>query len=179
MKSILMALVAMMLSSAVEAKPLESHAKAWLEATDGTRIEIADIDWAADGQFAVTMNESAFSDHFLSMRPFRCLSDSNRQWCHVPYPYATALRAQPGDLTDLEYAFLFVSKDVGDYGIDLWNGVYYVLSADGARLVGRQHGVDLNLLAVPPAEGEMRPIRAKDLTLTDPSESWLPRLVIE
>nr|MDJ0640618.1 hypothetical protein [Paracoccaceae bacterium] len=117
-------------------------------------------------------------DHFLSMRPFKCLEGPEKHWCHVPYPYEIR-RDLSADLTDLEYDFLFLWKAATDYGIDTWNGVYYRLEADGAGFAGTLHELDLGQLAVPPAAGELRPIAEKDLHEADPESHWLPRLIVE
>ena len=129
--------------------------------------------------FAVIWNDALFGDYFLSMRPFKCLEGPDQLWCRVPYPYAIARRIGPGDLTDLEYATLFVWKRKGDYGIDLWNGVYYVLEPgpDGA-LTGRLHDYDMNALGIPPDAGDLRPIAPGDLTIGPEDGRWLPGISI-
>lgn len=160
------------------AAALDGMRDVFLEDTAGTRHRIATLDFTA-ARYAVRMNDALFSDHFLSMRPFRCLDGPDVVLCHVPYPYEIARQASPQDLTDLEYDFLFVWKPAGSYGIDLWNGVYYKLAPEAGRLVGRLHEVDLGMLAVPPETGERRPITSADLTEAEPGSHWLPRLVIE
>lgn len=150
----------------------------FLEDIDGARINIATLNLAADGSYALSMNDSAFSDFFLSMRPFKCLAGAGKHWCHVPYPYDIA-RDVSSDLTDLEYDFLFVWKDANEYGINMWNGVYYKLEDTGAGLEGRLHEMDMDVLSAPPAAGELRPLSAKHLHESDPESHWLPKLVIE
>ncbi len=150
----------------------------YLEAQDGTRIEIASLILAGDGTYSVQMQEAAFTNHFLSMRPFKCLEGPAKHWCHVPYPYEIA-RDVSADLTDLEYDFLFLWKGAGEYGINMWNGVYYDLSEQDGVIVGTVHEMDMNLLAAPPDAGEMRPLKAGDLHASDPDSHWLPRMVIE
>ncbi|MEM6938780.1 MAG: hypothetical protein AAF943_11250 [Pseudomonadota bacterium] len=151
--------------------------RVFLEDASGERLHIATLSGTALG-YAVAMNEAVFTDHFLSMRPFKCLNGSEKTWCHVPYPYAIK-RQTAGDLIDLEYDFLFVWKGLTDYGIDMWNGVYYRLAPEGDRFVGHLHEMNMDILAVPPAEGVLRPIRAVDLEASEPESHWLPRLVIE
>jgi hypothetical protein len=145
-----------------------------LEAADGTTIEVAQAQLDQD-RYSLSMADAPFSDHFLSMRPFKCLEGPEKLWCHVPYPYEIN-RDLSGDLTDLEYDMLFVWKPAGEYGIDLWNGVYYRLQPDGDGLRGMMHEMDMNLLAVPPAQGELRPISPQDIEPADPSSHWLPVL---
>lgn len=150
----------------------------------GAAIEVAELrlqapDAAGAQGFDIVWNDALFGDYFLSMRPFKCLEGPDQLWCRVPYPYAIARKIGPGDLTDLEYAALFVWKRKGDYGIDLWNGVYYVIEPgpDGA-LVGTLHDYDMNDLGIPPAAGDMRPIAPADLTEGPEDGRWLPGLRI-
>ncbi|MEO0634573.1 MAG: hypothetical protein AAFY52_10700 [Pseudomonadota bacterium] len=148
-----------------------------LRSVAGDSIEIAQLSTHADGKYTITPNAGAYTDHFLSMRPFKCLEGPDKHWCHVPYPYEIA-RDISGDLVDLEYDFLFLWKASTDYGIDTWNGIYYVLARDGDGMIGQAHEIDLGTLAVPPAAGELRPIAAKDLHETDLGSHWLPYLHI-
>ncbi len=150
----------------------------FLEDQAGERIRIASIRVDADGGYALEMNDAVFADHFLSMRPFKCLEGPEKHWCHVPYPYTTN-RQTSVDLVDLEYDFLFVWKGSGEYGINMWNGVYYRLVAEGDALVGTLHEMDMDLLAVPPDSGVLRPLRDQDIIESDPDSHWLPRLIIE
>lgn len=151
---------------------------AYLVDAAGERIAIATVTISADQTYAIQMADAPFTDHFLSMRPFRCLEGPAKTWCHVPYPYPIR-RDLSADLTDLEYDLMFVWKGATDYGIDMWNGVYYRLSQDDGTLQGTVHAVDMGLLAVPPSAGEMRPLGPKHLHESDPDSHWLPYLVIE
>lgn len=151
--------------------------RVFLQTGDGERIEVATLSGPAAG-YTVTLNDAVFSDHFLSMRPFRCIEGADKTWCHVPYPYEIR-RDLSVDLIDLEYDFLFVWKGRTDYGIDMWNGVYYRLEPDGDALVGRMHEMDMDMLAVPPDAGELRPIRDVDLEPAEPDSHWLPVMVVE
>ncbi|SFR45886.1 hypothetical protein [Litoreibacter janthinus] len=150
----------------------------FLETNDGQRIQIATLDQREGGAYSVHMNDAAFSDHFLSMRPFKCLEGPDKNWCHVPYPYEIE-RDISGDLVDMEYDFLFVWKAANDYGINMWNGVYYKIEAQGSRFVGVLHEMDMDLLSAPPAAGELRPLSPKDIHPSDADSHWLPRLIVE
>lgn len=147
-----------------------------LEDNAGAQIEIAQLKGNAQG-YEVEMDEDAFSDHFLSMRPFKCIEGPEKTWCHVPYPY-TIVRQTTQDLTDLEYDFLFVWKGRTEYGIDMWNGVYYRLQSDGDGYVGHLHEMNMDIIAAPPDDGILRPIRDVDLEEVDAESHWLPRLRI-
>ncbi len=150
----------------------------FLEDLEGNRIDIATVEVGENGQYDITMREDAFEDHFLSMRPFKCLEGPKKNWCHVPYPYEIA-RNISDENTDLEYDFLFVWKDINEYGINMWNGVYYKIEADGDRLLGALHEMDMDVLSAPPAAGEMRPLSSKHLHVSDPESHWLPYLRIQ
>jgi hypothetical protein len=143
----------------------------------GAGMEIARLHVAPDGAYTLRMAEAGFTDHFLSMRPFKCLEGPDKHWCHVPYPYENA-RNISADLVDLEYDLLFIWKGASEYGIDTLNGIYYVLAPTGAGFTGAVHEIDLGLLAVPPAPGELRPVAAGDLHEADPDSHWLPHLEI-
>ncbi|MEP3948162.1 hypothetical protein [Ascidiaceihabitans sp.] len=150
----------------------------YLEDIAGARIQIASVDVAATGDYKITMSDAPFTDHFLSMRPFRCLQGPAKHWCFVPYPYEIE-RNISDDLTDLEYDFLFVWKGATDYGINMWNGVYYKMQQVEGRVSGTLHEMDMDILSAPPATGDLRPVAEKHLHESDPESHWLPRLVIE
>lgn len=150
----------------------------FLEDIQGNRLQIATLDIDQEGSYSLEMAEAPFSDHFLSMRPFKCLEGPGENWCYVPYPYEIQ-RNIAVDLIDLEYDFLFVWKDATDYGINMWNGVYYKIAQADGRLTGTLHEMDMDTLSAPPPAGELRPVQAKDLHQSDPESHWLPRLVIE
>lgn len=144
----------------------------------GDRIAIATIEIAPDQTYTIDMIDAAFTDHFLSMRPFKCLEGPGKHWCHVPYPYAIK-RDISADLTDLEYDLMFVWKGATEYGINMWNGVYYRLSDNGGAMNGEMKELDMDLLSAPPPAGELRPLRDQDLHESDPDSHWLPHLIIE
>lgn len=151
----------------------------FLVPADGTRIGVGAVHLEPDGAYRVVWDDSKFGDFFLSMRPFKCLEGPEKLWCRVDYPYQNNRRISDSDLTDLEYDLLFVWKNAKDYGIDMWNGVYYELTDEGAGLVGRLYDMDMNVLASPPEDGNLRPIEADMLDEADPDSHWLPRIVIE
>lgn len=173
----LSALICTVLGLSSPAMAGETH-RVFLEQGDGARIQIATLDLAPDGRYSVEMQDDAFGNHFLSMRPFKCLEGPSKNWCHVPYPYEIK-RDISADLTDLEYDFLFLWKGSTEYGINMWNGIYYQIEPAGDGFVGVLHEMDMGLLAVPPDAGILRPLRAQDIIESDPSSHWLPRLVIE
>ena len=122
------------------------------------------IKWEAD----------QFEDHFLSMRPFKCVPGDEKLWCHTPYPYEIKRQITDGDVTDLEYELVFVWKPKGEYGINLWNGVYYQLEKTPFGWKGVMQEYDLNILGIPPEAGVLRPILEKDLHEASTEDHFLP-----
>ena len=169
-------------AGAAAADPLAGEKVLKMVEADGTAHVVGSVMFGqgAGGKgYSVSWDEGRFGDHFLSMRPFKCLEGAEKHWCHVPYPYAIRREVSEDDLTDLEYDLLFLWKGATEYGINMWNGVYYILEVEGDRLVGQLHEVDMEPLGVPPEEGDLRPIRPGDLHEADPEGHWLPMVVIE
>jgi hypothetical protein len=99
----------------------------------------------------VDMDCPVFEDQFLSMRPFRCLTESAEWFCYLLYPYHLKKTITPDDLSELEYQLLFIWKSPKNFGIDAWNGVYYQLTPnDDGSISGQLLQGDLNVLASPP-----------------------------
>ena len=113
------------------------------------------------------------------MRPFKCLEGSTKYWCRVPYPYENRRLVTADDLTDLEYDLLFIWKGATEYGINMWNGVYYQLRTDGSVIIGALNEMDMDKLSAPPDDGNLRPIREVDLEPGEPESHWLPKLLIK
>lgn len=143
-----------------------STADIFLIAQDGNELHIGSVafdststdDASSRYSVSVNMDGAGFTDHFLSMRPFRCLEDVQEWYCHLPYPYEIDATVSTDDLTDLSYHLLFIRKEPGEFGIDAWNGVYYALETDASGDIhGKALEGDLNVLAEPPAPGS-RPI---------------------
>lgn len=124
-------------------------------------------------------DENLFTNHFLSMRPFRCFNQDKVMWCYLPYPYEKPAEVSADDMRSLEYDLLFIHRSANDYGIDAWNGLYFKVvdakggatgGADGdnggnvaGEIVGELREVDLNILASPPENGIVWPITDEDL----------------
>lgn len=141
---------------------------------DGQRVDIAKVTFSPGASpdtrtFDLKLLDGPFQDEFLSMRPFRCLPDTKEMWCHLAYPYDVKNVISVEDLQDLEYAVLFLFKPPKGYGIDAWNGLYFKLDLDqNGNLSGNVHETDMNVLAVPPDDGELRPITHGALSEVDP-----------
>ena len=101
--------------SGVLADPFAGQKEIILRAVDGTEITIGHVTFHAGpatgtATYDLDLAGEVFADHFLSMRPFRCLEGPRQHWCHLPYPYDIDRRVSGDDLTDLEYDLLFVHK---------------------------------------------------------------------
>lgn len=169
-------------AGAAGAEPFEGTKTLTLEAQNGAQVVVGTVQFSGEGpdfSYRITWDLGQFGDYFLSMRPFKCLDGADKLWCRVPYPYEIARRVSGADLTDLEYDTLFVWKRSGDYGIDLWNGIYYRLDVTESGLVGRLHEIDLGVLSAPPDAGDLRPVGPFDIEPGDPSSHAWPVLRIE
>ncbi len=101
--------------------------------------------------FEIDVGGEVFSDHFLSMRPFKCITGDADWFCYLAYPYDIRNTVAPGNLTDLEYNLLFITKSKTEFGIDAWNGIYYKLTLDeSGSITGALNQGDLNVLQSPP-----------------------------
>jgi len=117
-----------------------------------TRIGVVHFVPQPDGSlaFTVTMDHAVFTDYFLSMKEFKCLSSPVEVTCHVPYPYQQPGRVTLQDLTWLEHNLLFLFKTPAEFGAKLWNGLYYRLKLTDTGLVGKPMAIDLNHISAPP-----------------------------
>jgi len=176
------ALLAAGLLAGLDAIPAAAHAelsgdKTILLSGAAGEVRLGSVSFAADGSYSLNLDDSLFGNHFLSMRPFKCMTGPQDMWCHLPYPYGKPDRLAGDDLRPLEYDLLFIHRKASDYGIDAWNGLYFALRRDGDGLIGALHEVDLNVLAAPPESDEL-PISHVDLSAADPDRHWLPHLEI-
>jgi hypothetical protein len=123
-----------------------------------------------------TADPSVFEERFLAMRPFICLDGAKHSYCHFPYKSPQVIR--DGDLTDLEYQFMFLRKPRNSVSLDPTSGLYYELKPTATGFEGALREVDMTPIIVP--EGDMtRPIKRENLFTSDPTGHWLPKLVIE
>lgn len=147
---------------------------------EGTETAIAALSFSSEktGAYSIRLNRAPFEEHFLSMRPFQCLTHPLQMVCYLTYPYENARQITGDSLTDLEYDLLFLHKTPQEYGINAWNGLYYTLSLEADHLRGELREVDLNVLAVPPPAGEMRPVTDDMLYEAEEGAHAFPHLVI-
>ena len=143
-------------------------------------IAIGTVNFTKDGdgyRYKLTLDDSKFSDQFLSMRPFKCL-DGETMICHLAYPYEKGQRISAGDMMDLEYDFLFIARSPSEYGINPYNGRYYRLRITDNGLEGAIYAVDLDILAAPPDDGVTRPLTADVLDELEAERERFGRIVI-
>ncbi len=154
-----------------------------LHARDGTRVDIGTVRLQprSDGRlvFAVQMDRAAFTDHFLSMREFKCLTGQGELLCHVPYPYPRPDTVTAQDLAWLEHSLLFLYKLPKEFGAKLWNGIYFKLRVTDGGLVGTPQAVDLNLIGAPPGNVDVPPYRPALRDDIAPGTRWFEKLTIE
>lgn len=150
---------------------------------DGSKLQVAKIifkkEEANEQSFEIKWDDSKFSEHFLSMRPFKCI-DGPQTFCRLEYPYKTRNRITNTDLQDLEYALLFLHKNQQEYGINFWNGVYYRLKKEAnGSISGSVWETDMNELASPPETEFGRPIGGSDLVEGAEGKHRFPKLIIQ
>ncbi|GAA6210571.1 hypothetical protein NBRC116602_03110 [Hyphomicrobiales bacterium 4NK60-0047b] len=150
---------------------------------DGSKLQVAKLILTPqenkNHSFEIKWDESKFSNHFLSMRPFQCI-DGPQTFCHLGYPYKTKNRISKTDLQDLEYALLFIHKNEKEYGINFWNGVYYRLKRESdGTITGSVWETDMNELASPPEKEFDRPIGGSDLVEGAEGKHRFPKIIIQ
>lgn len=150
---------------------------------DGSKFQVAKIILTPQENkkhsFEIIWDDTKFSEHFLSMRPFKCI-DGAQTVCHLGYPYKTKNRISKTDLKDLEYALLFIHKNEKEYGINFWNGIYYRLKReDNGTITGSVWETDMNELASPPEKEFDRPIGGSDLVEGAEGKHRFPKLIIQ
>lgn len=133
----------------------------------------------ADGSITVQlhMETERFTDHFLSMKEFKCL-EGPEVMCHVPYPYRNPGRITPSNFAWLEHQLLFLFKQPRDFGAKLWNGLYFRFERDAEGLVGLPQAIDLNLISAPPDDLSTPPYGVGQRDDVAPGARWISRLII-
>jgi PQQ-dependent catabolism-associated CXXCW motif protein len=149
---------------------------------NGEELKVGTVEFASSDTDAlgvnVEMDSPLFEDQFLSMRPFRCLTQAAEWFCYLPYPYELKKTVSPDNLTELEYQLLFIWKSPKNFGIDAWNGVYYKLTPnDNGSISGQLLQGDLNVLADPP-EPFSHPIDLFEFIEEGAKNRLFPSLVI-
>ncbi len=129
--------------------------------------------------FTVDMDGADFTDQFLSMRPFKCITGEQDWYCYLAYPYQLHNTITATNLIDLEYNLLFIKKSKAEFGIDAWNGIYYKLSIDETgTITGALSQGDLNVLQSPP-KAYSHPINPDEFFADDAAKQRFPTLIIQ
>ena len=186
------ALATLVMAGGLALSVLPSTAMAWeLQGTktlvahtrDQQRLTLGTVDFTPrpDGTvaFAVHMDHAKFTDHFLSMKEFKCVEGGGEVSCHVPYPYPNPGTVTPTDLAWLEHHLLFLFKLPKEFGAKLWNGLYYQLERTDKGLVGRPQSIDLNLISAPPEQPDRPPYRPALRDDVPAGVRWIESLSIE
>jgi len=178
----LLAALMVFAGGAALARPLEGKKAIYLVTAAGQEMMLGTVTFTPKGghsEYVLALEDAPFTDHFLSMRPFKCIEGADETVCHLPYPYKLRRQVAGDDLTDLEHELLFLHKGAGEYGINFWNGIYYDLAVtEDGSIKGSQKAIDMNMLASPPAQDYVRLISKDDLVEVDGANRRFPTLVI-
>lgn len=171
------------LAPAAQAMDLSGRKTLSALTADGARVELGTVQFtpAAGGavNFKIEMKHESLSDHFLSMREFKCLPGEREISCHVPYPYRQPGQVRPGELAWLEHSLLFFYKTPADFGAKLWNGLYFEFKDTGTALVGEPKAVDLNQIGAPPVQMDKPPYTPAERHTIPEGSRWIRRLILE
>lgn len=129
--------------------------------------------------FVLAVDHAGFKDYFLSMKEFKCLDGQGEVFCHVPCPYRQPGTVTATDFAWLEHGLLFMFKRSGEFGAQLWNGVYFHLRAGERGLVGTPQAVDLNFIGAPPADLSTPPYRPALRSEIAAGTRWATHITIE
>jgi hypothetical protein len=152
-----------------------------LHTRDGKNIAIGTVTFAPKGAettFAIAFDDKKFAEYFLSMREFKCV-EGDDILCHVPYPYASPHTVTPTDLGWLEHALLFIYKKPTEYGARMGNGLIYSLKITDKGMVGTPQSIDLDEIAMPPADLSTAYYNADRRYDLQPGARWVESLTIE
>lgn len=166
---------------ATENPALSGDKQVFLLDNKGKPIPIGTISFKPSDKgaaYELAINYQAFTDYFLSMKEMKCL-EGPELWCHLRYPYKHENVVRRDDLRWLSHDLLFMFKKPKEFGANFWNGIYYDLRLEGDNIIGQAQAVDLNQLAAPPDDLTTPPYGEYDREDIEPSNRWLPGLLIQ
>jgi len=179
MRSVFILLI--FLSLPLQADVLAGRKQVYLQKTNGELVQFADVVFNqtdAGLEYQVTIVDKPFDNQFLSMRPFQCIMGDVQVMCHLPYPYTKKSLVLDKDLSSLSLDLLFLHKSSSEYGINLWNGIYYKLELIDDVIVGTAFEVDMNMIASPP-ENANSPFADDEIFEVDVSNYVYPKIIIK
>mgnify|MGYP001233460337 CR=1 FL=1 len=150
--------------------------------SEGQRLRIGTVSFTPSANdtvaFKLAMETERFTDYFLSMREFKCLSGPAEVVCYVPYPHRQPGTITRGNLAWLEHNLMFFYKQSSDFGAKLWNGIYFQLQPTETGLVGKPQSIDLNVIGAPPQDDNppYSPALRDDMPV---AKRWIQSLSIE
>jgi hypothetical protein len=181
MMRILLLLVLIFVHSICLAAPLDGTKKIYLVSETNELTHVANVEFKQNKDniaYTVSIVDTPFENQFLSMRPFQCVMGSRQVMCHVPYPYEKKGFVTEDDLMDLSYDILFLHKNPSEYGINMWNGIFYKLELNDEQIDGVVFEVDMNTLASPPDNLDV-PFAEDEIFEADVSNYVYPRVLIK
>jgi len=179
----LLVLLACIFTGSLTAADFPESAGVYLVDSKQQETRIGDVGFSDAGNgktsLQLSIDTSVFTEHFLSMRPFRCIEGDSEWFCYLEYPYDLRSIITRDDLSDLEYQLLFIRKTPSEFGIDAWNGLYYKLelTPDGT-ITGELLEGDLNSLQSPPGEQYAKPVDLGEFIPADKTKRLFPTLKI-
>ena len=179
----LLAVIFFTISSPLFADILEGNKKVYLVSSANELTHIANVTFTTSDEkekvdYRLSIIDLPFENQFLSMRPFQCMMGKKQVMCHVPYPYEKSGFVTKSDITALSYDILFLHKNPAEYGINLWNGIFYKLELKEESIEGTLYEVDMNTIASPP-EVEGLPF-TEDLVFEADLDNYVyPRILIK
>lgn len=163
------------------ASSFEGDKKVYLVSSAEELTQIGDITFTSEKgkvNYKFTLLDTPFENQFLSMRPFQCLMGKKQVMCHVPYPYEADKSVDENDLSLLSNDLLFLHKNPSQYGINMWNGIYYKLNKVGDTIEGKVFEVDMNEIASPPDDTNM-PFDDDQIFEADVTNYVYPKILIK
>jgi len=179
----LLALIALVFTGSAVAADFPENPGIFLIDSEQRETRIGDVTFSKannkDVAVLVNIDTGVFTEHFLSMRPFRCIEGEAEWFCYLEYPYELRSVVTKDDLSDLEYQLLFIRKAPSEFGIDAWNGLYYKLTIEeDGSITGTLLEGDLNSLQSPPEEKFAKPVDLEEFIPGDKSKRLFPTLRI-
>lgn len=158
-------------------KVLSAHTR------DQQRIELGTVRFERQEggrtAFAIALDHKKFTDHFLSMKEFKCLGGPDEIFCHLPYPYRQPGTVGANDFAWLEHSLLFLFKLPREFGAKLLNGIYFRFEPSERGLIGKPQAIDLNHISAPPDKPELPPFNPATRSDIPPGARWIEYLSIE